>query len=98
MAERLFGLMQKLGAGGRVGLEHAAKSRSGGGAGGIHHTAGFNAVMHRIHFYRHIFGFQQGLQRNQYLLGQALLHLWPLGKETHYAIDLRQADDLLPRR
>ena len=42
----------------------------------------------------HVPGAEQGLQRQQDLLGEPLLHLGTAGEELHYAVDLRQPDHL----
>ncbi len=42
----------------------------------------------------HVLGAEQGLQRQQDLLGEPLLHLGPAGEELHDAVDLRQTDHL----
>ena len=56
------------------------------------------AVVDRFHGYRHVFSLKQRLQGHENLLGQSLLHLGPLGKESDDAINLALTNDLASRQ
>lgn len=63
---------EKLGTGIGLGLEHPAEGGGGSVRSRIHHPASLDAVVGRPDVDGHVLGAEQGLQRQQDLLGQSL--------------------------